>query len=290
MDIEKVGELMEAAMKADVAAAKERRNQPKYIDKNCLSYWFPKLERAGILVPKTTIIRTDLDLVTMLDNKYDSAFDRAYAALVAQVKEEADKFGYPCFLRSGLFSGKHRWEETCYVKDGANIGYQIYNIVEFSHLVDFMGLATDVWVVREFLPLEVLFTLPRYENMPLAREMRMFIKDGKIQCFHDYWPWKAIEEGRPPDPDWKEKVMVFHRMDSIMDDAKTVVQQVAEVFNGDGAWSVDVCRHQDGQWFVTDMAIAEQSFHWESCPFAPVRRSYEDMIAKDAIDDLMEAE
>ena len=33
-----------------------------------------------------------------------------------------------------------------------------------------------------------------------------------------------------------------------------------------GAWSVDFLCDVDGTWWLTDMALAGMSYHWEGCP------------------------
>ena len=36
-------------------------------DRNCLSYWFPKLQTVGVPVPRTEIVQTKSDLTPLLD-------------------------------------------------------------------------------------------------------------------------------------------------------------------------------------------------------------------------------
>jgi hypothetical protein len=109
-------------------------------------------------------------------------------------------------------------------------------------------------------------TLPAYEGMPLAREFRFFVSDGEIHCWHPYWPEFAVERGHPTDPDWKSKVA---ELSSLVGTEKDTVfelaRRVAVEFEKDGAWSVDICKTADGRWLVTDMAVAERSWHWPGC-------------------------
>ena len=39
---------------------------------------------------------------------------------------------------------------------------------------------------------------------------------------------------------------------------------VAEEF--EGAWSLDWAIAKDGEWYAIDMAVANESFHWDNCP------------------------
>ena len=78
-------------------------------DLNCLSYWYPILQKTGVLTPRTEIIRTDLDLSLVLDG---GDVPTEAGDFVAEVGKACNAFGYPCFLRTGVFSGKHSWKDT----------------------------------------------------------------------------------------------------------------------------------------------------------------------------------
>ena len=49
----------------DVSGSHER----KAVNRNCLSYWFPKLLAAGVPVPRTEIVKTDAELIAILDGQ-----------------------------------------------------------------------------------------------------------------------------------------------------------------------------------------------------------------------------
>ena len=238
------------------------------IDKNCLSYWFPKLLQSGVLVPKTVIVETECDLYAFNDGETPVKFDE----FLAEINRAATNFTLPLFLRTGHTSGKHDWRNTCFIEDVAQFPENICSLIEYSSLVDFIGLPLRIWVLREFLELDVLETLPRFNGMPLAKEFRAFVEDGEIKSIHPYWPKGAIEQGLGFNQFYVENYA------GILADALTAInpvdqevaghmlKSVAETFKGDGAWGVDICRAKNGNWYVTDMAIAEQSFHWPECP------------------------
>lgn len=244
------------------------------IDRNCLSYWFPKLDEAGLPVPRTEIVRTDVDLSTLCDGKTPPGWSKFLAELDAAVSMIG---GQPCFLRTGQGSGKHDWEKTCYLGPEESLGEHVGELVYWSHLVDFLGLSHDVWVARELLPVVPLAVLPRYSNMPLVMECRCFVAGGKIQCEHPYWPVGAIREGldctHADEPD--ECGHCHLRASALFDLAnplyypdrdgwRSLAEEVARVFADDGAWSVDLLATKKG-WFVTDMAEANRSFHYPEC-------------------------
>lgn len=231
-------------------------------DRTCLSYWLPKLQDAGLPVPRTEIIRTGVELTALLDGQMPFGF----ATFLASMRDATDRMGYPCFLRTGQTSGKHQWKDTCFLADPAKLGQHIANLVEFSALADFMGLQTNVWVVREMLPVTPVFVLPRYGFMPLVREVRCFIKGGKVICSHNYWPLVPIRDGLET-PDTGRAMVLFDDADLLKDSERwmPLAQRAAKVFASDGPCPVDLLETKRGM-YITDMAEAAVSYHWPDCP------------------------
>jgi hypothetical protein len=245
--------------------------------RNCLSYWLPKLEEAAIPTPRTIIVPCKINLFELIDGTQPAGFQEFLSDLTAA----ADHIGEPCFLRTGQTSGKHQWDNTCHLTNLRHLARYVGNLVEYSELAGIMGLPYDVWVVRELLPVQPICTLKRYCNFPLVREARCFIKGGKVVCHHPYWPHDAIRDG------------MFSKTRQLLKEESTLIDhlyaeacelpwepivdlagKVAEVFADDGSWSVDILETQRG-WFVTDMAVARQSFHWPDCEFF-LRGDFED--------------
>lgn len=234
-------------------------------NRTCLSYWFPKLLTAGLPVPRTEIVRTDLRLSMLIYGEECPPDLRVHAdslaSFVAELRTAADKIGYPAFLRTGQGSGKHDWSRCCFLRDRDKIDHHVMALVEWSSMVDFIGLQTDVWAVREMLPVKPIGVCDRYGGMPVVKEFRFFIRDGNVICRHPYWPIDALNEGGlsaiVPEG-WYEE---FCR---IPEDLEPLAVRVSKAFAKDGAWSVDLLETDRG-WYVTDMAEAERSFHWEGC-------------------------
>jgi len=231
------------------------------MNKNCLSYWFPKLLAAGVPVPRTNILTTDIHLFDLLDGKTPDGFEDFIKALSASVLD----IGLPCFLRTGQGSGKHQWKDTCCVTDIDLLSRHVAELVNWSACVDFIGLPFNVWCSREFLPVAPIAVLPDYGNMPLVKEIRCFVRGGNVVCHHPYWPADAICQGyhphaMPADLD----AIVAASSDLDWPAAKPLAETVAAAFKDDGAWSVDLLETTRG-WYVTDMAEAERSFHWPGC-------------------------
>lgn len=228
-------------------------------DRNCLSFWFPILERAGLPVPRTRVIRVDTDLTPLLDG--DMSILPAVMALHKEIDAGARELGgYPVFLRTGHGSGKHDWRHSCYLGAREEIASHVAALVEWSHLVDLMGFPTDVWAVRELLPTVPFATV--FAGMPVCREFRCFVDDGEVAYVHPYWPREALREGSPDElPPW-----VYEDLCALEPaDRQTVTDLAAHAGHVlGGRWSIDVLDTRNG-WFITDVAEAERSFHWPDC-------------------------
>jgi hypothetical protein len=239
------------------------------VNRNCLSFWFPKLQAAGLPVPRTEIVFTGVDLVPLCDGQTPDGWEE----FVALLRTAADTIGPPpWFLRTGQGSGKHNWRNTCFVRDAAELRFHVTALVEWSHIVDFLGLPHNVWCVREMLPVDPVAVLPAYGDMPLVKEVRAFVEGGRVVCDHPYWPARAVLEGfglrgrETLTPDEQKRVLdAIDQITIVPETWRPLAERVAEVFAGDGSWSVDLLATRNG-WFVTDMAAAARSFHWDGCP------------------------
>lgn len=224
------------------------------MDKNCLSYWWP-LIAPHVPTPRTEIIRSG-NLFALFDDKIPDG----WGALLAEINVARDKIGGDCFLRTGQGSGKHNWSRTCFLPPTANIAHHVSELVHWSEMVDFMGLPSDVWCVREMLPTSPIGVCPRYGDMPVCREFRFFAESGEMKCFHPYWPLEALIEGGMSTDGHGDWYQEFCRLDD--PEPRRLAEIVSKVVPG--AWSIDILETKRG-WFVTDMAEADRSFHWPEC-------------------------
>jgi hypothetical protein len=219
--------------------------------------WFPKI--GGILpVPKTVILpitkEETFEIISLLDGEMISE------ELHQKIKETANKIGYPLFLRSDQGSAKHDYDHSCHVEnEGVLLGH-LACLFEW-HLLH------DLWPVaicfRELLELNAPFKA--FDGLPIAKERRCFVDDGKVMCHHPYWPEGAIEQGRGAKhlpTGWKEMLAEI----SIEDEGEiSCLTRMAEAFaeNVPGFYSVDFAQKSDGQWVMIDAARGELSWHPE---------------------------
>lgn len=228
--------------------------------KTALSYWFPRLEAAGLPVPRTAIIPMPTAAQESIRAAFDGV-DKNSAELLTfydNLRSAAAAVGYPCFLRTDHTSGKHFWNETCYLKFTNDVPRNVYMLAEFSEIADFIGLPWSTWVVREFLPTIQLGTCPHYRDMPVCREFRFFVDGPDVACHHPYWPREALEQGGCSDVDYDALCRLDDQSDLLR------LASAAGKAVGGGAWSVDILETRRG-WFVIDMAEAHKSFHWPGC-------------------------
>lgn len=236
-----------------------------------LSYWFPKLQAAGLPVPRTAILRMSCAaqqaIMAGFDGK-DGTPEQAseLKAFCRELEYLAAPLGWPVFLRTDYTSGKHEWARTCCLTRPEDIPRQVFALAGHSELAGIIGLPWDTWVVREFLPTQPWGVAPRFGNMPLCREFRFFVDGPAIACWHPYWPLEALEQGEVDDPD-VDNAVLCHEMGKLDDITLNELRGLAAAAGQavGGRWSVDLLETARG-WYVTDMAEADKSWHWPDCP------------------------
>lgn len=125
--------------------------------------------------------------------------------------------------------------------------------------------------MREYLPIIPHGICRNYGNMPVCREFRFFVDDGVIRCRHPYWPDHALEQGglNLTLAKYNELCRLPDMNDGLEPEAIDRLAEAAGRAVG-GSWSIDILETKRG-WFVTDMAEAHKSYHWEACDVAKRR-------------------
>lgn len=237
-------------------------NVHEELTKTCLSYWFPLLEGSGLPVPKTRLVQMTPSATDIICNLISGATTEPLEneRFIADLKKAAEEISLPCFLRTGHTSNKHRWNKTCFVEHLDAIPAHVMELVEFSECADLVGLPWGVWAVREMLPTIPHGTCPRYGHMPVNKEFRFFVDDGAVRCWHPYWPEEALEEGG-----WTQQSPEEYASLCALDSFNTIADLAGRAGRAvPGSWSIDILETSRG-WYVTDMAPARRSFHWEGC-------------------------
>jgi len=237
---------------------------------NSMFYWWPRVEDCGIPMPKTTLVPVDFDeylaLVVLVGDGMTSALTDA---VFERVDDVASQYPRPVFIRTDHLADKHHWRNTCYIANDnyENLCNHLFKLVEEFELQTFMsGEVMLGFAVRDYIRTNPFF-FAFHGGLPINKERRLFYERGKgIVCHHNYWPEDSILH--PSVPDWKERLK---ETDDLCDlDLTNVVYFAEEV--GDHlatpehpAWSIDLMKGADGQWYFIDCATADRSYHWAGC-------------------------
>lgn len=224
-------------------------------------YWWPRVCGLGVPAPGTKVLEFGSRRLAGLccpENEEDAASARR---VIEAVKEAARGFGYPVFIRTDHASGKHNWENACYVASEEDLPRCLGGLIEANELAD---LTPEAIVVRRYIPLESAF-VAFWGNMPVAKERRYFVRDGKVVCHHPYWPEDAVRfpPGREPEG-WREKLAALN--EETPEEIELLSGCAARLGAAlPGYWSLDFAKGRDGVWYFIDAARGELSWHPE-CP------------------------
>ena len=226
------------------------------LNKNSMLYWYPMID-GKVPTPRTVMLEIPFaNLYAYIDKP------RVLDAYRERILECGKMVRYPLFLRTDLCAGKHNWKDTCYVPSEDVLFSHIRAVCEENALADIIGLNMRALVFREFLHLKTAFR--DFHDMPIAREFRCFADTGKLKCIHPYWPEDAIEfwVGTAEPEGWRRKLKDMSKLDMYSGE-RWKLQALAEHASGwvGGEWSVDLCQTEDERWYLTDMAVASESYH-----------------------------
>lgn len=227
-------------------------------DAKCqFSYWHPHIIKAGVLTARALIYDHGKNVYPGEDN----------SVLFGAVEMLCDKMKYPCLLRTGQTSGKHYWRKMCFIPNREAVAPHVRELIEFSAMADMLGLDASEWVVREYIPMHSAFTA--FQGFPVSTERRIFVRNGKVECSHFYWPEEAFSTehyfGDLLPDDYRERLAAMAVLSEGADEqlrrlSETVSQSLS------GYWSIDWCLSESGLWYCIDMAEGDKSYHWPDCP------------------------
>lgn len=226
------------------------------LSKTSMLYWWPRIKNLGIPVPRTEIVEIPYTyLVSILDGK---PLPKEYLVMA---EEAGRKIGYPIFLRTDMASAKHQWDRTCFVPTEDKLFKHIWTLVDETLTTGMFGeLDPNALVFRELLELTSPFTA--FSGLPISCERRYFIRNGKVECHHPYWPESAIERSwiPPSEPRWRELLASLNiELPWEIELLTNYASRVGTVL--DGYWSIDFSEGQKSTWYLIDMAEGDKSWH-----------------------------
>lgn len=242
----------------ELESIRQRKIEAAKANPNCFTHWFPVVARLGIPHPKSRVIDFPEQLTAMLVNGDEAAGERL-DDIVRSIRAFGDEVGYPLFLKSGLFSGKHEWVNTCFVAEDATDEQIKKQIVWLTHLSMMFGVELSLClVVRSFIHTEPAFHA--FEGTPITPEFRLFATDGKLNGWQPYWPEHSIQ--KPDTQDWAERLRAIStpgpgELEKMQAWAESVTREIG------GFWSVDFLRARDGSLYLIDMAEGNKSYKCE---------------------------
>lgn len=247
-------------------------NKALFDPHNSLLYWFPKVFKLDIPVPKTAIVKFPRELGRKFVEE-EGPGDQ-FKKHLKRIENMAEKIGYPVFIRTDMASCKHGWVKAAFVRHKGQLEEAIARTIEFNEMAGFMGLNYKAIVIREFMELDWRFTA-FHGRLPIARERRYFVFNGQVLCHHPYWIQEAIEQAHKDEGKTCRILGYMHHklpntwrkmLASINTETQSEIRalskyakKVSEKIRG--YWSVDFACTRSGRWILIDMAKGLASAH-----------------------------
>lgn len=235
------------------------------MNRNSSLIWLPAIESAGIPTQKTISIPYSHGKCAPI---FDGVESGEFTRLIIAVREAVEKIGLPAFVRTDLGSAKHSGPAAYRLGEAGKEAGPLFRLLEDQEMKFWLEPeGPKAILVREFLSLESKFTA--FSGLPVNREFRFFSDGLNVLCAHPYWPAEAIEDhvDARKFPDWRKDLEKLHvppspqEMYLLVGMALSVVREI-----GHDRWSVDFAQDTSGKWWLIDMAVMEDSYHWPGCP------------------------
>lgn len=209
-------------------------NDPKSY-KHChhLPEWLDLLQEK---TPKTIwITKEELGQTDILDQTISRRLD-------VLLRERLAVFGSsPVIVKDYVKSEKHHWHDACFIPDASDHKKTLAVTTKFLQL---RGAALEGGLVfRQFINFQTLTTHSK-SAMPLTKEFRLFVLDGKIIHWFNYWEEGDYQELQPPIEQFSELARRPQSRFFTMDMAQTV----------------------SGEWLVVELGDAQVSGLPENAP------------------------
>ena len=263
----------------------------KILDNNMnqMGYWLPKVaEISPFKIPDTKILKVPLSLLQLgRVFEYGELTPTTFKIINEYCKKvfELDLNG-TYFIKNGVFSSKFdfRNAKVTTPQEVSELGQYLFYIhqqaCQMASLLNNKSIygcgTTTEWVVREYIESSVKETI--YMGLPLNTEYRIFVDfDTKaILSDNQYWNKevmnKRFEENRN-NHDIHDVItynMASERLEKTYNEnIGKVKEMVQELLNSNiemtGQWSVDIMQVEN-DFYLIDMALAENSFYYNSVP------------------------
>lgn len=275
-------------------------------NRNSMGNWLPQLVTANtghnfFKIPSTKVMKVPMTLLQLTRQPYKGLTSTTKAILNDFVFKAFDlDENKDYFIKTGTRSSKFDFRNAR-VHDAK----EVHELGEYLLFIHYRALqmasplatpsiygvsTTNEWVVREFI--EDKENNPAiYHGMPLHTEFRVFVDcdSDEVLSVENYWKPEVMmprfAEGRGNGIDDKHDAITYAmNVEKLCaryeGNKKAVCEHIAEILpelNLSGQWSIDVMMNGDDFWLI-DMAIAEESAYYESVPVDKRIKSKENWI------------
>ena len=273
------------------------------VDKNSMDYWFTLVKGSGLPFPETVKIEVRkstnlMDFMNRWPKDPAKIFTKQSCKLIKKLK-------YPLFLRSDQSSDKHGYDKTCLVETADDLMPHMRNIAEMNYMVDinphsfycrellevdssftcFPGKLPIGVEVRTFLYKGRVACIHPYwpndainswikDQINFVKErikiIQAYEKDESIKMDDDINAIKKDFTKILPVENWQE--LLLEQYATILDESKLIhsmAQKLASFIHKiklpEQYWSADFLRTRKGKWYLTDMALGQDSYHYPNC-------------------------
>lgn len=263
----------------------------KILDNNMnqMGYWLPKIaEISPFKIPDTKIVKVPLSLLQLgRIFEYRELTPTTFKIINEYCKKvfELD-LNSTYFIKNGVFSSKFdfRNAKVTTPQEVAELGQYLFYIhqqaCQMASLLNNKSIygagTTNEWVVREYIESPVKETI--YMGLPLNTEYRIFIDfDAKaILSDNQYWDKEVMNQRFKENRNSHDvhDIITYNMASERLEKTYTenigkVKEMVQELLNNNiemtGQWSVDVMQVEN-DFYLIDMALAENSFYYNSVP------------------------
>lgn len=268
---------------------------------NSMLYWLPPLEDAvstipSIEIPETLFVNLEpINAYKLASESDEEITDAEMDALMqcpaewdtTQVTRAVEHIGTPAFLRTDTDSDKHNIENAGYITstepDHVNdtVDALIRGAAKNSGM---MGAPRfNFLAVREHIDIHDSFTA--FDGTPIGPEVRVFVRDGDVECHHFYWPFHEDRMVDSVDGNYdldkqlaveEMQITIGLAMDEHLRDAAAEISTHFE-----GYWSIDFAHTTNGDWYVIDMARGDDSWHPNTCDNVETEPEPQDSVLDD---------
>ena len=242
----------------------------EHMNQNYFGYWFPKIKDCGIKVPKTLIFEVPREYEThFFSEEPDTDFravERWINKNVIPVLKKSELNGKLLFIKNGLFSNKF---------DATDCFTSVRRLADSLMNINYAALCLGAggWeelVIRERIPHNMKKTPCIYGGLPLRSEFRVFYNfdTHKVLYTTNYWQYDYVCNKLY---DITDKVIFEYMRKKLEAEFEKNEKKVSSLVHLamkrinelKGNWSIDIMMDENGNFWLIDMAIAEESAYWK---------------------------